>query len=128
MATRKATVETSSTGAKDVSDFPKATRNSTKLSPYLDDVADMIDNGKMKCYDFEDQASAVKLGQSLRSIARSRHNKSLEVVIIPKATPTHPAGIYVRNGGEIVPKERKSSTPAKATATAKKTTTARKSR
>jgi hypothetical protein len=113
MATRKTTQpQTSASGALNVDSFPAATRNTTKLSPFTDDVADMVDNGAMKFYpEVLTEEDASKLGNSLRSLAKRLHdNSALQVVFVPKPTPTHPAGVYVRCTGKITPKPRKATT------------------
>lgn len=127
MATRKATPSSnaSNSGAVEVNAdaFPKPARQSTLLSPYADDVLEMCVNGKAKMYAYEGEKESSALSSQLRSLARRNHETALQVVIIPKATPTHPVGVYVRSAGAIKPKPRTNKeAPAKATA-AKKTAT-----
>lgn len=109
MATRKATTPQSTTGTVDidVDTFPKPARQSTLMSPYVDDVQDICENNAGKRYPYEGEKEATALASQLRSLARRNHETALQVIILPKDTPTHPQGVYVRCGGEIKPKPRK---------------------
>lgn len=108
-------------------EFPKAQRTSTKLSPYLDDVDAMVNKGSNKHYPVSNEQEFKELANQLRSVARRVHNAALQIVFVPKDTPTHKKGVYARHTGPITPKPRKASQtvtkatqPAKATATTKK--------
>lgn len=131
MATRRTTtLAATESGAHRINNddaFPKGKRNNTKLSVYVPDVSQMVNDGAAFHYpEFTTEEGFKSLSNQLRSVARKNHEAALEIVFYPKATPTHPAGVYARYKGPIQTRERKpvaGPAPAKAATKATKATT-----
>lgn len=86
--------------------FPGVTRQSTRNSPYADSIASIVNTEEFLVFDgVSSKEEFTSFANTLRNLAKRNHQRSLTVIWLEKDTPTHPAGVYVKDGGEIKTRE-----------------------